>query len=149
MTNGRWCLTLVLLAVLAALQLAGCASPQRAARARALADISMRLQQAYRWKDFAVVQALLPPAKTADFEQRFIEPGENLVIVDTELNGIDVPDPEAKTGTVTLTVSWYLLPAINVTTSKLKCSFRHEDGRWQMVKQEEAGKEGTGPLDIL
>jgi len=133
---------------LALLLAVGCAAPQKSGRIRSLGDTVFRLNHAYRWKDFATVRKMLDPAQVAEFDRRFVEPGDDLVIVDTEVGEVDVPEKEALSATLQLTLKWYLLPSISVTTTRLRCTLHNKDGRWLLIRQEEVGKEGTGPLDL-
>lgn len=136
--------------LIAAAVLGACVVPQRAARVRALSELAGHLQQAYRWKDFRRVQRMLDPPLRESFTERFMPRVEPLSITDVEVSLVDIPEEEALNGIILLSLSWHPRSSVTVSTSKLRCvfHFRSKDG-WVMVRQEEMGREGTGPFDVF
>jgi hypothetical protein len=138
-----------LASLLVSLLLLGCSGPQRAGRARALSEVAMDLQQNYRWKYFDEVRRLLEPALLPEFERRFVEPGEDLVMVDTEIERVEMLQEDASEATLVLELRWHRLPSVTVTTSKLTCILRFHNNRWWLASQREASQEDGGPLALL
>jgi len=128
----------------------GCAAQHAAGRAKGLKTAAFELQQSYRWLDEQRALPYIDKSLRPALRERMMRTENPLEITEVELQRVEVTDPEARKGEVELLLQWHATDSISLRTTRLELSmeYRKELG-WVVVKQEEPGQEGSGPLDLL
>lgn len=147
---GRWvlCVTLVLAMSVGP---TACMRQQRAGRIRSLKETVDDLLLAYRWRDLRRARRILDRSLWPAYERRFLNPAQGLMISDVELELVDPEQPEVRQAEVFLVIRWHPLSSVSLRETRLKASmeFVDKEQRWVVKGQQEPGREGSGPLDLL
>ena len=123
------------LAVLLALLPAACSS--KPSPASSLVKVTDYFSQRLRWQDVGHAAAYVTEPERDAFTASWKAPGEDLHVVGTTIEGIEMLDPE--TAEVTMVIDYYLLPSATVRSPESVQQWRYREGEgfdvgsWELV----------------